>query len=64
MITHLHGAVSVDAQMGSCRATVDCNEALGDEIAQTTLEDCCVNQPAGLAFNAFGSEICQPCIGM
>ena len=34
------------------------------ELTPMTIEDCCVNNPNGLAFLRFGSEICEPCIGM
>ena len=42
---------------------MDCKRALGDVIATTTLEDCCLNT-AGLAFNDSATGQCTPCIGM
>ena len=29
-----------------------------------TIEDCCLNNPDGLSFVRFGSEACEPCVGM
>ena len=54
--------VSVNAQQGSCRASVNCDGSPGDVlISVTTIENCCLNT-AGLAFNV--RESCTPCIGM
>ena len=35
-----------------------------EELAPMTIEDCCFNNPDGLSFQRFGSELCESCIGM
>ena len=45
-----------------CFTSDTCQRA--QELAPMTIEDCCLNNPDALAFQRFGSEICEGCIGM
>ena len=58
--------ISVSAQaIVVCRASVDCNGESGDDLGETTVRGCCVDNPNGLAYSVQGgaNESCTPCIG-
>lgn len=51
----------------SCRSTCSCNTTGDDEIGLMTVQECCVENPSGLAYTMSsqqpGNGTCTSCIG-
>ena len=62
------GQVLLNAIVHAAQGIVQCFNSdtcqRDQNLTPMTVEDCCLNNPDAVAFQRFGSEACEPCIGM